>query len=266
MAQMGMDVEAVENIGRQLAQSASSVDQIVAGLDKAVGGLGGVWDGPDAQRFIQSWPTFRKSLVAAQASVAGLGKSALNNASEQRDASGTKGSGGLENQSPVSGSSSIPAAQPVASPRVISPDPQLQGWLDGVRGQHIDMDGMWGAQCVDLVNNYANQLFPGKPWWTTVGATDYARDMYANASPQYFDKLPADATPQPGDIICIGGVPGVSDLRQYGHVAIVESVDGAGVHVMQQDGNNSATGVAYEGAIPASQMAVLDGYLRAKSV
>ena len=94
MAQLGMDVEAVENVGRQLKQSATSVDQIVGGLDKTVNGLLQLWEGPDAQRFVQSWPTFRKSLIAAQASVAGLGQSALNNASEQRDASGVKGSNG----------------------------------------------------------------------------------------------------------------------------------------------------------------------------
>jgi len=91
---MGMDVEAVENVGRQLKQSASSVDAIVSTLDRTVNGLSSLWDGPDAQRLMQSWPTFRKSLLAAQASVAGLGQSALNNASEQREASGVKGTGG----------------------------------------------------------------------------------------------------------------------------------------------------------------------------
>jgi len=102
MTQMGMDVEAVENVGRQQKQSAASVDQVVGGLDKTVNGLLQLWEGPDAQRFVQSWPTFRKSLIAAQASVAGLGQSALNNASEQRDASGVKGS--------ILGDASFPAA------------------------------------------------------------------------------------------------------------------------------------------------------------
>jgi uncharacterized protein YukE len=94
MAQMGMDVDAVESVGRQLKLSADSVDQIVSSLDKSVNGLLQVWDGPGAQRFVQqTWPTFRKSLVAAQASIASLGQSALNNASEQRGTSGATGSG-----------------------------------------------------------------------------------------------------------------------------------------------------------------------------
>lgn len=115
MAQMGMDVEAVESIGRQLKQSASSVDQIVSTLDRTVNGLPSLWEGPDAQRFLQSWPAFRKSLVAAQASVAGLGQSALNNASEQRQASGSSGSGASASASAAAGATLPPALAYLAS-------------------------------------------------------------------------------------------------------------------------------------------------------
>jgi uncharacterized protein YukE len=94
MAQMGMDVESVESVGRQLKQSAAFVDQIVGSLDKSINGLLQTWNGPGAQRFVQqTWPTFRKSLIAAQANIAGLGQSALNNASEQREASGARSTG-----------------------------------------------------------------------------------------------------------------------------------------------------------------------------
>ena len=110
MVQLGMDVEAVENAGRQLKQTASSVDAIVGTLDKTVSGLSSLWDGPDAQRLMQSWPTFRKSLLAAQASVAGLGQSALNNASEQREASAAKGPG------EANGGGSHPPATPAGPP------------------------------------------------------------------------------------------------------------------------------------------------------
>ncbi len=115
MAQMGMDVEAVESVGRQLKQSAVSVDQIVATLDRTVSGLSSTWEGPDAQRFAQSWPTFRKSLLAAQASVAGLGQSALNNASEQREAIGAK-----DNTPPNSGSGHSRPAPSVPDAHVLA--------------------------------------------------------------------------------------------------------------------------------------------------
>ena len=106
MAQLGMDVEAVESVGRQLKQSAVSVDKILGSLDKSVSGLLEIWDGPGAQRFVQqTWPTFRRSLTAAQTSISGLGLSALNNASEQR-----KASAAINN-----GSSTKPGAMRVAS-------------------------------------------------------------------------------------------------------------------------------------------------------
>ena len=114
MTQMGMDVEAVESVGRQLKQGAAAVDPIVGTLDKAVSSLAQLWDGPDAQRLIQSWPTFRKSLVAAQASIAGLGQSALNNASEQRQASGA---GARPAVVPLSAMGPVaPAVTPTAHP------------------------------------------------------------------------------------------------------------------------------------------------------
>jgi surface antigen/uncharacterized protein YukE len=94
MAQLGMDVDAVEAAGRQLQAKAQSLDAVVANLDKTVASLNGVWDGKDAQTFINEWwPEHKKALSAASASVAGLGQSALNNASEQRQASGISGAG-----------------------------------------------------------------------------------------------------------------------------------------------------------------------------
>jgi uncharacterized protein YukE len=94
MAQMGMDVDAVEAAGRDLQAKAQSIDTIVSNLDKTVGSLNGSWDGNDAQTFVNEWwPEHKKALTAASSSIAGLGQSALNNASEQRQASGVSGSG-----------------------------------------------------------------------------------------------------------------------------------------------------------------------------
>jgi uncharacterized protein YukE len=88
MAQMGMDVDAVEAAGRDLQAKAQSIDTIVAQVIRSVASLSAVWDGRDAQAFNASWPAIQKALTAAGQSVAGLGQSALNNASEQRQASG----------------------------------------------------------------------------------------------------------------------------------------------------------------------------------
>jgi len=164
MAQLGMDVEAVENVGRQLKQSATSVDQIVGGLDKTVNGLLQLWEGPDAQRFVQSWPTFRKSLIAAQASVAGLGQSALNNASEQRDASGVKGS--------LLGDNSFPTATHVGEAPAVPALPESQQVIFSTGESQNEFNsrtshdtnpafapgGAYDGQCTSWVNFRREQL------------------------------------------------------------------------------------------------------------
>lgn len=157
MAQMGMDVEAVESVGRQLKQSAASVDQIVATLDRTVSGLSSQWDGPDAQRFAQSWPTFRKSLLVAQASVAGLGQSALNNASEQREASGAKGG-------PIVGPSTPPNHEPTPHPGVAttfdknSEQHAYDSRSSGTTPAYFMPGGEGHGQCTSWVNFRREQL------------------------------------------------------------------------------------------------------------
>lgn len=152
MAQMGMDVEAVDSVGRQLKQSAASVDLIVGTVDKTVSGLSHVWDGADAQRLIQSWPNFRKSLVAAQASIAGLGQSALNNASEQRQASSAH-AGALSNAAHASTSSTAVLSDQAQtessangnSAHVVShPDGKTTATDDASDGLHGSVEGTAG--------------------------------------------------------------------------------------------------------------------------
>jgi uncharacterized protein YukE len=88
MARMGMDVDQVEQAGRQLKSQASQIGNLVAQIDRVVNGLTGIWDGQDAQRFVHEWwPQHKRSLTAAQQEIDGLGQSALNNASEQRSVS-----------------------------------------------------------------------------------------------------------------------------------------------------------------------------------
>jgi surface antigen/uncharacterized protein YukE len=90
MARLGMDADQVENAGRSLKDRAAAIDSIVAGIDKVVKSLPSIWEGSDSQKFVEVWwPDHRKQLVAASVSVEGLGQSALNNASEQRNASGS---------------------------------------------------------------------------------------------------------------------------------------------------------------------------------
>ncbi len=116
MARMGMDVDAVELIARSIQGDADHLGQLTANVEALVRKLPGLWDGADATRFVHEWwPQHRKTLGAVQESVRGLGQSALNNASEQRQASAAPGAGGADSHASGSGRTpSSPAPAPAA--------------------------------------------------------------------------------------------------------------------------------------------------------
>lgn len=94
MAEIGMDVDAVEQASRQLKTRAGDIATVVARIDGVVSRLRGQWVGQDARDFIDvAWPQHRKALTAARAAVAGLGQSAWTNAQQQREASTAQGAG-----------------------------------------------------------------------------------------------------------------------------------------------------------------------------
>jgi hypothetical protein len=88
MARLGMDADLVESAGRELKTRAGDITNIVSELDRLVNGLLSIWDGPDAKTFVEQWwPEHKNQLVKASTTIEGLGQSALNNASEQRNVS-----------------------------------------------------------------------------------------------------------------------------------------------------------------------------------
>lgn len=114
MARMGMDVDAVEQTARDLKRTGESVATLVANIDRTVKSLASVWDGPDARKFVgEWWPQHKAALLAAGENVSGLGQSALNNASEQRDVSG----GGTRGND----------APPAVAPPTVQPDAVTPG-------------------------------------------------------------------------------------------------------------------------------------------
>ncbi len=80
-------------------------------------------------------------------------------------------------------------------------------WVKSKVGQSIDADGVYGAQCVDLILAYYDYL--GVPRSSGNGA-----DYTCNALPGGWSRIQG-AAPQPGDILVYTG--------GYGHVAIYES-------------------------------------------
>lgn len=86
----------------------------------------------------------------------------------------------------------------------------LGAYLAWVRGKYIDVDGVFGAQCWDQFSHFATNFLgiPSWPTYTNAGGTHphggYACNVYHNARAagleQWFEILPADATPRAGDV------------------------------------------------------------------
>lgn len=86
----------------------------------------------------------------------------------------------------------------------------LAGYVNWVRGSLIDVDGWFGAQCWDQWSHYATNFLgvPVGPTYANAGGSaphaGYACNVFHNAHrsglTQWFDILPASATPQAGDV------------------------------------------------------------------
>ncbi len=90
----GLDVEAVQAQGAHLKAQASHLDGIIHAVSALVSNADAVWAGHDSTVFAGAWhQQHRPALVAASAAVAGLGQSAINNATDQATTSASSGSG-----------------------------------------------------------------------------------------------------------------------------------------------------------------------------
>ena len=79
----GMNPDEVEGLGHRLKQAGDQITALINELNGRVSST--TWEGPDAQKFKQSWwPEHRTRLQQIATAVNGFGQSALNNATEQR--------------------------------------------------------------------------------------------------------------------------------------------------------------------------------------
>jgi WXG100 family type VII secretion target len=144
-----MDVDAVDAAAKQLKQTAGHLDDIVNAIGREVGKLASAWSGADAQRFVNSeWPKHKANLVSIQQSIHGLSRSAANNASEQRQASGM----GAGSTAPAPQAHSAPAGPSLPVAGQTAPG-TLAAWNEGAyrgfeshshpsgRGYDVDANG-----------------------------------------------------------------------------------------------------------------------------
>lgn len=106
-------------------------------------------------------------------------------------------------------------------------------------GQFADYDGMYGNQCVDIINFYQRDVIQGE--WIGTPVTGGARDWFENypnskVTQKYYERITNDKSdpnqlPQKGDVI----VWGANASNKYGHIAIVKSADSSGFTSFDQN-------------------------------
>ena len=84
-------------------------------------------------------------------------------------------------------------------------------WVKNQVGKYIDDDGVYGAQCVDLIRAYYKYL-------GVSAVSGNGKDYATNALPSGWTRVEG-GKPKKGDILVYGG----NNANPYGHVAIYES-------------------------------------------
>ena len=99
-------------------------------------------------------------------------------------------------------------------------------WVYAQEGKSLDYDGVYGAQCVDLIKYY--YAYFGKASYAKGNGCDYV----SNALPDGWTRIKntTDFVPQPGDIAVWG-----TELSKNGHVAIILSANANSFVSMDQN-------------------------------
>jgi WXG100 family type VII secretion target len=88
MAIVGMDVEQVTNVGHQLQGQSDAISQVITHVEGLISQAESVWKGGDADGFRDTWHGhYKPAMLQVQQALHGLGQSAINNATEQRNVS-----------------------------------------------------------------------------------------------------------------------------------------------------------------------------------
>ena len=111
---------------------------------------------------------------------------------------------------------------------------RINQWINNAPGRRIDVDGAYGLQCKDVIDDYCLWLF--NDWQNTIRPAN-AKEAFANSNGDFFEKIlnnmsDPNLLPQRGDIIIWGAMAG----NPYGHIAVVLGADLNGVDVIEQDG------------------------------
>ncbi|MBQ7957984.1 MAG: InlB B-repeat-containing protein [Clostridia bacterium] len=108
---------------------------------------------------------------------------------------------------------------------------QAVSWANSKIGSSLDQDGVYGAQCADLIRFYYSYL-GNSP--VSGNGCDYANNSLPSGWTriQYYNGF----VPQPGDIAVW-----TYTTSSYGHVAIITSADASTMYVVEQNGSTGVT-------------------------
>lgn len=111
---------------------------------------------------------------------------------------------------------------------------QALNWVNNRIGRRLDMDGAYGAQCMDLTIGYCNYLTDGKFWpWGN------AKDLKNNTMPTGWKliKNTPNFLPQAGDIAIWANAP----YEEFGHTGIITSANLYNFYSIDQNWFNSGS-------------------------
>jgi uncharacterized protein YukE len=233
----GMNIAEIEAFGNRLQQHFSTqLNSIADELETVVGQTSSSWVGPDGEKFRSWWPAKRSAIRATADDVHGFGQSALNNASQQREASGDRAGSFLTGPGrlmPVGPDPEFPGG-PVLAGQIVHPGGRA--WQDVKKEYDAWATGRFaeGGESHYQCTGWANFR------WQQMGyegdISGHGGAMAGNAGPTTSDpSLHAMASYRSGE---------------YGHVMIVEEVTNGGntirVSEMNVGDQNYEVGLASE--------------------
>jgi hypothetical protein len=125
---------------------------------------------------------------------------------------------------------------------------KLEVWKHAVLGVSLDIDGSFGAQCVDVPLSWGQTLYPGVHWTQLFAPVANAKDMLGPYSPKYWQVVwnehnNPNQLPPAGAIAVFGPSPEAGYTSTYpnpaGTVGVVDHADPQYVYLLHQDSSET---------------------------
>lgn len=119
-----------------------------------------------------------------------------------------------------------------------------QSWKNSILGIPLNVDGSFGAQCVDEALSWGMAVFPGHSWSELFPPVNSAKDMYEHYNPAFWDRVENDhndpnQVPPQGAVAIFAASPEAGYTSTFenedGHCGVVDHADGQYIYLMQQD-------------------------------